>query len=101
MPAKTMQQILVEVGQKQAALFHQNNVVYIDCLVKYKTIRTLMVAVYNSLVFNKKIDRIENLLIEEKAALFESAKDFAKETLDTKQMINLCKSLYTLEYLLN
>lgn len=88
----------IELGRKQYAVFENDCENYIKCLVANQSMRTVLNCVYNSLVGRKEMIAIENLSQEGKITLWEATKEFAKGTLNQQQMIDLSKSLYTLEY---
>lgn len=91
----------MELVVYQSKLFNDNNTGYCSTLVGCESIRKMWVVAYNCLVCLKRISPIENLSIEEKTTIWETAKDIASERLGKQEMIELCKSLYTLEYILN
>lgn len=91
---------LVELGKKQAALFEENNVAYVSCLVKFNSQRNILVWCYTSFVGAKKINPIEDILPSEKKSMWEMANEIANGILDKDGLIELCKAFYTLEYLL-
>lgn len=88
----------IELGRKQYAVFENDSLNYINCLVANTSMRTVLNCVYDSLVGRKEMIPIELLNQENKLALWEGAKEFSKGTLNQQQMIDLSKSLYTLEY---
>lgn len=97
---KTWSESFIEIGYKQAALCNENSPAYINCLVNGIGIRMVMVTVYNTLVFKKKIIKIEDLPVDEKNTLWEQTKEFAKGELNLTETIRLSKCLYALEYLI-
>jgi hypothetical protein len=90
---------LVELGKKQAALFNENNVAYVSCLVKFNSQRHILLWCYTSFVGSKKIIPIEELPKSDKESIWEMAKEMGVG-LDKNGIIELCKAFYTLEYLL-
>lgn len=98
---KPFSEMILDLGRKQAAMCNDNSVTYINCLITADGIRALMVLVYNSLVSTKRIQKIQNLSIEEKNTLWVQTKEFADNKLNLQETINLSKSLYAIEYLLN
>lgn len=96
----TYSDMLINVGKQQAALCNNNSITYINCLVKFGTMRQLMTSVYFTLVHTNQVSKIENLPLEEKTALWAQTKEFAANTLSLSEMIKLSRCLYALEYLL-
>lgn len=96
----TYSDILIKIGKQQAAMCNNNSVVYINCLVKFSTMRHLMTSIYNALVHTKFVSKIEDLPLEEKTTLWEQTKAFANNTLNLPETIKLSKCLYAIEYLL-
>lgn len=91
----------IDLGKKQAALFMQDNVTYIEILVTGDCSRAILHTCYNILVRQNNLIPIEQLPPTEKTNLWESGKEFANGRLDEKKGIELVKALYALEYLLN
>lgn len=88
------------LAKEQSELFQKDNIAWMECLITCECTKSIMEIGYNVLVRSKKIDPIEAMLIEEKEKLWESAKEFAKERLNNKELIRVCKGLVTLEFLL-
>lgn len=86
-----------EIGNKQAELFLENNISYMECLVNGISFKNLLTVCYNALLRQKKIVQIEYLPIEEKQRLFEIVKEFDNSTLDKEGYVLACRSLYALE----
>lgn len=97
---KTWSESWIEIGYKQVAMCNENSPIYISSLVNCIGMRMVMVTVYNSLVLKKKIEKIEDLPLEEKNILWKQTKEFAKDSLSLIETIRLSKALYALEYLL-
>lgn len=93
--------LCIDIVIRQSQLFTENNTGYCNALVTCGSIRKLWTVAYKCLVGLKKISPIENLTIEEKTTIWETAKDIAADRLNKQDMIELCQSLYTLEYILN
>lgn len=90
----------IELGRKQSEIFEQNNQVYIDCLIKFDSMRHILITAYVSLIYAKKIIAIEHLPLEEKNQLWGLTKEFASGKLEKSKTIELSKALYTLEFYL-
>ena len=91
----------IELGNKQAALFINNNIAYMNLLVTGDCSRHILNSVYRILVGQRKIPELEKMSVDEKKIIWETAKEFSKDRLDKEKLIELAKSLYVLEYLLN
>lgn len=91
---------LEELGRKQVDLFHLNNQIYIDCLVKFNSPRHILTLCYNKFVRLKKIIPIEQLPEEEKNKLWGQTKWYCDGRMTKDGVIELAKALYILEYLL-
>jgi hypothetical protein len=89
-----------ELGKKQSELFHLNNQVFIECLVKFKSVRHTLTYAYKSLIRLKKLSPIESLPLNEKTNLWEMTKEYAANRLEKDEMIELSQALLTLEYYL-
>lgn len=98
---KTWNDSWIELGYKQARICNENSVGYINFLVAGNSTRAVMVEVYNTLVRTKRIQKIEDLPLDEKNTLWEQTKEFSDNNLNLKETINLSKCLYAIEYLLN
>lgn len=91
----------IELGRKQASLFMDNNLPYVECLITADCNRSILNTCYNVLVRSKKMIPIDKLPEKEKLTLWETAKEFAKDRMNKEQLIELVKALLTLEYFLN
>jgi hypothetical protein len=92
---------MYELGCKQAALFEIDNITYCEVRVTCYTPRQILLYAYHSLVRQRKIIPIEELLIEDKEIAWRTAKEFAKGRLGKKALIEVAQALLTLEYFLN
>lgn len=91
----------IELGKKQADIFSGNHLAYCELLVTGNSCRKILSYVYGTLCRTGKIVLIENLDIDQKHNLWEMAKDISKDRLGQDELIQLVKSLYSLEYYLN
>lgn len=91
---------MIELARKQAQLFTENNVAYCEDLVTCSCPRRLLLVAYVSLVRRQKLVAIEDLLQKEKEAAWELAKELAKGRLGRKELIEVVKAMYTIEYFL-
>lgn len=90
----------MQLAQKQVELFQNNNIAWMDAMVTSDCIKGIMCIAYRAFVREKKITAIEDMPIGEKKKLWEQAKEFAKNRLNQQEMVDLCRSLLTLEYML-
>lgn len=97
---RTWTEMWIDIGYKQAKMCNEDSVNYINCLVKGRGMRLIMEMVYKALVTAKKINKIEEIPLEEKIILWEQTKDFAVGELNLSETIKLSKCLFALEYLL-
>lgn len=95
---KSLNSTFIEMGRKQAELFHQNNQVYIDCLVKFDSPRHIMLLAYSVLVGSGKLVPVESLPLEDKNQLWILTKEFAAGRMEKTKSLELAKALYTLEH---
>lgn len=93
--------MFLELARKQVFLFELDNVSYMRTLVNAQSIRNIMIGGYNSLLVGNKLTPIESLPPEQKTTMWETAKEIAVGKLDTEKLIELCKALCCLEYMLN
>lgn len=91
----------INIGKKQTNDFMNNNVGFIEGLITLDVPIKLMLLCYKSLVIKRLIKELELLPIDQKNTIWEQAKEFANDRLNKDQLIDLCRSLYALEYLLN
>lgn len=90
-----------KLGKRQVEIFLNDNLLYIECLIKFNCSRIILNEAYRYLVCVKAITAIEDLPIDEKEKLWLTTKDFCVGRLDLKRAIELSKALYTIEYFLN
>lgn len=98
---KRVVDLFIELGKKQANLFSESHIPYIECVVTCAGMRNVMLTVYNSAVFRGEIKPLEILPQEDKLSIWETAKEMSKDRLDKNGVIELSKVLHTLEYYLN
>lgn len=91
---------LIRIGKEQADIFKDNNIVYVECLVKFTSVRHLLCTLYVHLVGINKIFPIENISQEYKEDLKSFTREINKDRLQSTDAIELAKSLYVLNYLL-
>ena len=94
----TMRELSIWLGAMQVKLFESNQPVYMDVFCSGEGVRKILIGYYNSLVKEEKIIPIENLSVEYKTELYETAKEIAANRLDTNGCIQLCKCLQVLTY---
>jgi hypothetical protein len=63
--------------------------------------RYIMLRCYNYLISNKTITPMEQLPVDEKNNIWETAKDIANGKLTKNELIDFCRCLYAFEYILN
>jgi hypothetical protein len=90
----------IALGYKQAAICEKDPETFITCLVKYGSQRSVMMAVYNTLVASKLLTRIEDLPEEKKRGWWEQAKTDAAGRLPADKVKVLARCLYVLDWLL-
>lgn len=90
----------LDLARKQADLFMNNNIAWIESLVTTDCIKSIMEIGYNVLVRQKAIVEIGKMPIEEKENLWESTKEFCRDRLTVVEMKRVAKALICLEYLL-
>lgn len=91
----------MDLAIKQAKLFTEDNINYTNALVTCESIRNIWVSAYRGLVRLNYLGPLEGLPTDEKNNVWETAKDIAANRLNLSKTIELCKSLYCLEYVLN
>ena|ERR1700749_2645065 len=101
MRQKTIDTVEIILGRKQHELFLSDNLLYMECLIKFDGPRTILNYAYKSLVSHRLADPIESFPIDQKKYLWETAKEFSLGRLNQEKTIELAKALYTLEYFLN
>lgn len=92
---------MLDLGQKQAALFTANNLAYCEILVTCECPRHILVSAYRCLVRLGKLAPIEDLLQEQKEVAWQTAKDIAKGRMGQKALVEVVQALLTIEYFLN
>lgn len=97
---KTWSDFIHEVGYKQAELFSENNLTYMECLVHGISFQNLLNSCYKLLVKTNMATEVTLLPIEEKQRLFEVIKEFAPREYTKEQYLFACSALYGLEYYL-
>jgi hypothetical protein len=90
---------VIKSGVWYVEQFEKDNQVFIESVVKFKSIRNFMVMVYNALVASNKILPIDKLEKDMKVNFWSDAKEFAAGRLDNEDCIKLSKILYVLKVL--
>jgi len=90
---------IIKSGVWYVEQFEKDNQVFIEAVVKFKSIRNFMVMVYSALVSEKKIPKIDKVDHEMKVDFWRDAKEFAAGRLDNDECIKLSKVLYVLKVL--
>lgn len=88
------------LARKQAELFQNNHVVWMDAFVGSDCIRHIMLVAYNILVKDRKMKRIEDMLEDEKRNIWLTTEEFSKGRLDSGDKADMCRGLLSLEYIL-
>lgn len=90
----------LDLGKKQATMFMNDNVGYMELLVTADCPREILNVCYRILVREGKLKELKDLPLEEKTGIWETAKEFAKDRLDQKGLISLSCALQALNYLI-
>lgn len=90
-----------EIARFQMDLFYRTGPVYIECLIKFASLRSLFIHVYNSLVFQKMITAVEQLSEQEKQELREQTIAYARGRLTKQGNGELAKVLWCIENLMD
>lgn len=94
--------LLTHLAKLQADLFMDDNERYMRCLPVLKVPKDILSGCYEILVEQNKLIRIEDIPTKDKNNIFETAKEFANGRIKNKEsIIQLCKCLYCLEFLLS
>ena len=91
----------LDLGRKQAAVFTDNNLGYVESLITCVVPKKIMIMCYYILLRQKALIKIEDLPLDQKTTLWETSKYFDKGRLNKDQIVELAKCLYTVEYFLN
>jgi len=91
----------VWLAVEQSKVFAENNVPYMDAMVNGDSIRYIWQVCYSYFINTKQLPPLESLPVEDKTHVWETAKEIAAGRLNNKKTIELSKSLYCLEYVLN
>ena len=91
----------LDLGRKQAELFVANNVAYSEVLVTCYCPRQILLYAYESLLKQRKITPIEDLLQEDKEYAWKQAKEIAKGRLGNKALKEIVKAFVVINYFLN
>jgi hypothetical protein len=89
------------LAAQQVESFYKNEPVYIECLVKFKSLRKIMLGIYNSQVSLNKILPIEKLNEGDKMELWEQTKTYSNNRLNKNEIIELAKTVWCLSNLLD
>ena len=90
----------ITLGYKQAAICAENPEVYINCLVKFGSQRSVLMTVYGVLVQEGRLPRIEDLPEEKKRYWWTEARRDAGGLLPKDKLTLFAKCLYCLDYLI-
>lgn len=93
-----MREIAIWLGARQVELFESNSPIYLDVFCSGEGIRKILTGYYNQLVQDGKVVAIENLEVEYKKQLKETAIEMAAGRLNTEGCVELCKCLQVLSY---
>ena len=96
----TIREGYITLGFKQARLCAENPEAYIRALVNYGSQRSVLMTVYNALVQDGRLRRIEDLPEEKKREWWEQAKTDAAGRLPADKLKVLVRCLYVLDWLL-
>jgi len=100
--AKDWEEIWMNCGRKETAVFESNNIAYTEELIKCNARKNLMVWIYCLLRNYKKIVAIEDLEQDVKLKMWGFVKEVcAGKTDDIKRMKQIAMVFYTIEYFLN
>lgn len=95
----TMNKLFIDLGYSQATLYYTvTPIVFIECLVKLRSLRDLHYECYKALVNEKILIPVELMPTEMKTALWEEAKGYAKGRLDQKSGIRFLKAMVALNH---
>ena len=90
-----------QLAVKQAEIFQKDNVAWMGAMVTSSCIKSIMCYAYGGLVRDGKIKPIEDMTLDEKTNLWNQAKEFSNGQLDQSGLVQVAKTLITLEFLLN
>jgi hypothetical protein len=90
----------IALGYKQAETCRENPEVYLSCLVKFGSQRSVIMTAYNALVAAGRMVRIEDQDQERKIEYWQTAKALAADKLDPEKTKILARCLYCLDWLL-
>jgi hypothetical protein len=96
----TVREGYITLGYRQAALCAENPEAYIRTLVNYGSQRSVLMTVYNALVQDGRLPRIEDLPEQTKREWWEQAKTDAAGRLPADKLKVLARCLYVLDFLL-
>lgn len=95
-------QCMERIGRKETILFEQDNLTYTDSIIQLNCRRSIMCWVYSVLKQHRKLVAIEKLEKEVKKQMWAFVLELcAGKNVDTKRMIEICKTFYVIEYFLN
>jgi hypothetical protein len=92
---------MLELGRKQALMFHDNNLAYCEVLVTCCSPRHILLNAYQQLVRLHKIIAYEDLLQDELEEARQMTLDIAKGRLSNKELRELAKALLAIAYFLD
>jgi len=79
----------------------KDQVVWLKAIASSSVARSIMLMSYNFLVYKKVITIMEDLPVDQKENIWETAKDIADGKLMKNELIDFCRCLYGFEYVLN
>lgn len=100
--AEQWTELMYRIGRKELWVFEGNNILYFDNLIETKCRRHIMLWIYNTLVYKKKLLKFELLSDEAQQDVINFVNEQCGErAVDEKIKIEVGKVFYTLEYFLN
>lgn len=91
----------IYLGKRQAESFEKDNIRYMKALPFVEVPQIILLQCYNIFVSSRKIKKIEELPVQDKQTIFDTAKEISMGKLGKEQLVRLCKCLYSLEFILN
>jgi hypothetical protein len=100
--AHDWREVMYRIGRKETACFEEHCEEYLENLIVTNCRRKIMCWIYSYVISGKKASRIEDLPKENREQMWLTAKDICKGRVDDKKkMIEICKTLYVIEYFIN
>lgn len=88
------------IAQEQLARLRENPNVYVECLIKFNSVRNLMHFLYVEAVTSKRIQPLEIRPEEDRRYYWEQAKADAAGRLTRENLIRLSKIFFFIDHLL-